>query len=213
VLLSASPAVDARGVERLVHAAFGATIPLRFGAVDGRGSEPQPSRATANGQLVCARARPLREAGGFALAAGHMTDDVALARALAGRGWRVAGADAAALADVRPYAGARATWRGLARSVSGGDVTGRGWIAADLLVLWVAQALPWLRLATRHADRLDGLLLAGRAAVLARTARGYRAGGLRDPFWWSWVLDVPVVVAFTRAVLRPDRGWRGRVYD
>jgi dolichol-phosphate mannosyltransferase len=213
VLVSAAPRVDPpHGVDRAVHAGFAATVPLRFGPTDVRGPEPQPSRATANGRLLCARARPLREAGGFALGAGGLTDDVALARALAGRGWLVAGADATALADVRPSPGRASSWRVQRRAITGVDVTGRGWMAADLTVLWIAQALPWLRLAAGRADAVDAALLAARAVVLRRTVRGLAPRRAPDPAWLAPLLDVPVVAAFTRAVFVPDRSWRGREY-
>jgi dolichol-phosphate mannosyltransferase len=213
VLLSAVPQVDPpHRVDRAVHAAFAATVPLRFGPADARSPEPQPSRATANGRLLCARARPLREAGGFALGAGGLTDDIALARALAGRGWLVAGADATALAEVRPSPGRASSWRSQRRAITGADVTGRGWMAVDLTVLWVAQALPWLRLLVRRADAVDAVLLAARAVVLRRTVRGLAPRPAPDPAWLAPLLDVPVVAAFTRAVFVPDRSWRGREY-
>lgn len=210
-LLSATARFDCRGAgELLLHPGFVATEVYRYGPLDVLGHESPPGRATANGQVVCVRARALREAGGFALAAGHLTDDVALARALAGRGWRVARVDASALVDVRMYESAAETWDGWGRSITASDVTGRGWLALDLLVLWTAQALPLWRIVLRRGDRLDAALLLARIAVAARGARIYRRRG--PWFWLAPLVDLPVVVRFTAAVLRPARSWRGRRY-
>ncbi|WP_320672223.1 glycosyltransferase [Patulibacter defluvii] len=211
LLLSASARFECRSAgERLLHPGFVATESYRYGPLDVRGHESPPGRATANGQVVCVRARALREAGGFALAAGHMTDDVALARALAGRGWRVARVDATALVDVRMYESAAETWAGWGRSITASDVTARGWLALDLLVLWVAQALPLWRIALGRGDRLDGLLLAARLGIAARLARAYQPRG--PWFWLAPLADLPVVARFTASVVRPPRAWRGRRY-
>lgn len=197
--------------ERLLHPALLATLIYRFGALDAEGRQPAPHRALANGQCLAFRAAALREAGGFALAAGNMTDDVALARALRRAGRSLAFVDASALVEVRMYESARETWDEWARrSLALPDVTSPGWRAADAATIWLVQALPLLRLLTGRATRLDGVLLALRAGVLAASVPVYTRRGL--PFWLSPLLDPLAAAALTLGAVAPRRTWRGRTY-
>jgi dolichol-phosphate mannosyltransferase len=149
-------------------------------------------------------------AGGYALAAGNMTDDAALARALARRGWRVAFRDGRALIDVDMHDSGAELWREWGRSLAMPDATPLRWQAADLAVVWLALALPALRAATGRARRLDRLLLAVRWTLLAALAPSYARRGL--PFWLSPLADPAVALRFTWSALRPARRWRGRTY-
>lgn len=195
--------------ERMLHPALLATLLVRFGALDGE-DPPPPSRLLANGQCVCFRAGALKAAGGFAEASGHLTDDVALARGLARRGWRIRFADASDLLAVRMYEGTRDTWRGWGRSIALADVTPPLARGGDVLTVWLVLALPPARALARRATKLDLALLALRAALLAATARAYAP---RGPWYWlSPLADLPAAVRLTLSAVRPSREWRGRIY-
>jgi dolichol-phosphate mannosyltransferase len=184
-------------LDRLVHPAMLATLVYRFGP-------PGGPRLLANGQCTVTRRAALVAAGGYRSAAGHLTDDVALARALQRTGWRVGFLDGTRLFDVELPP---AAW---ARSLALRDVTPWPALAADLAAVWVAQALPLPRLLLRRGDALDAVLLLARLGVAGGTAGAYARTGA--PHWLSPVADVPVALQLTRRALRPDRTWRGRSY-
>jgi dolichol-phosphate mannosyltransferase len=195
--------------ERLLHPAMLATLVVRFGPA-GTGPARRPARALANGQCLVARREALLRAGGFARAAGHLTDDVALARALAADGWRVGFEDAADLVEVDMHASAREAWREWGRSLAMVDATPPGWLLADLLAVWLVLGLPLPRALLGRAGPVDALLLAVRAALLPALARVYRRRGLA--YWLSPLADPAVAVRLTLSALRPARTWRGRTY-
>lgn len=202
-------ACDSAG-ERALHPAFLATLVYRFGPGDIDGFQPHPERALANGQCLAARRATLLAAGGFALAGEHMTDDVALARALRRRGWCLLTVDAADLLEVRMYDSVAETWTGWSRSLMAPDVTPLAWQALDLATLWAVQALPLWRLLLRLGTPLDAALLALRFALHAALRRTYRCHDAA--FWLAPLVDLPAVSRLTLSVLRPDRSWRGRSY-
>ena len=183
--------------DRLRHPAMLATLVYRYCPPGGR-------RVLANGQCTVTRRAVLAAAGGYRGAAGHLTDDVALARALVARGWRIGFVDGTRLFDVELAPGA---W---ARSLALRDVTPVPVLAADLATVWLAQALPLPRLLLGRGDALDVALVAARLGLTAGTAPAYaRPGALH---WLSPLADVPVALGLTRRALRPDRTWRGRSY-
>lgn len=195
--------------ERLLHPSLVATLVYRFGPL-GVDHHAAPHRTLMNGQCVAVRRAALLDAGGFGLAAGHMTDDVALARALVGRGWRLVFADAADLISVRMHESPEEMWREWGRSIAMNDVTPRAWQAADLAVVWLTLGLPPLRAAARRATWLDRVLLAVRWLLLVPLARAYARRDL--VFWLSPLADPLAAVRLTLSTLRPSRTWRGRRY-
>jgi len=194
---------------RLLHPAMLATLVYRFGP-PGAGLRPRPDRLQANGQCTVTRRAALLAAGGWYPVAGHLTDDVALARHLSRHGWRVGFADGTRLFDVRMHDDAAGVWRDWGRSLPMPDVTRWPWQVADLAVVWVAQALPLPRLLGRRGDRLDVALLAARFGLLVATASAYRRRGLA--WWLSPLADLAVAARLTAGALRPGRTWRGRTY-
>jgi dolichol-phosphate mannosyltransferase len=192
--------------ERWLHPAFLATLVYRFGPADAT----RPARLVANGQCTAVRRAALLEQGGYASAAHHMTDDAALARALAAAGWRVAFHDGARLVDVDMHASAAEVWREWGRSLALPDVTPPLRQAGDLAVAWLVLALPVLRALARRATQLDAALLAVRVALLAPLGGAYARRGA--PFWLSPLADPLAAARLTLSALRPARTWRGREY-
>jgi dolichol-phosphate mannosyltransferase len=210
-LLSAGPAFRcATAADLVLHPAFLATLPYRFGPGDALGERSRPARAIANGQCVLVPRERFLDAGGYARVRGSTVEDVALARSLARAGWAIGFCDAGALLEVEMYPSARATWRGWGRSLMAPDATTPGWQLLDLATIWLTTALPAARLAAGRAGRLDRVLLAVRWLLAARLARGYRPRSVLPML--APLADPLVAVRLTQAAARPERTWRGRTY-
>lgn len=211
-LVSAGPLflVDGFG-EQLLHPAFLATIVYRFGPPGVSDWQPSKRRATMNGQCVVVRRSQFVEAGGWTLVHDKITEDLALARALRAKGWRIGFEGVGALLEVRMYETAAETWTGWGRSLMAPDVTPLADNLFDLLTLWLVMALPIPRLLLRRGDALDVVLAVVRLALHKGFTAGYRPLG--PGFWLSPLADVPVMLRLTQSVLRPTRTWRGRTYD
>lgn len=195
--------------QRLLHPAMLATLVYRFGP-PGAGRLPLPSRIMANGQCTVTRRAMLAAQGGYNPIAGHLTDDVALARHLAKVGWRVGFLDATGCFDVRMHASVGEVWRHWGRSLPLADVAPWPEKAGDLAMLWLALALPLPRLLARRGDRLDVALVALRLGLLVGTAGAYRPRRLA--YWLSPLADVATALRLTWGTLRPGTTWRGRTY-
>jgi dolichol-phosphate mannosyltransferase len=210
-LLSAAPAFRcADAADLVLHPAFLATLPYRFGPADAAGWRPRPARAVANGQCILLPRERFLAAGGYGRVRGHLTEDVALARSLAAAGWAIGFVAAPALLEVEMYASAGGTWRGWGRSIAAPDATAPLAQLADVATLWLTLALPPLRLALGRATRLDVALLTMRWLLGTQLVRGYRRRRLLA--FLNPLADPLVAVRFTQAALRPDRTWRGRTY-
>ena len=168
------------GLERWLHASFLAMLVYRFGPPDAEGG------TIANGQCTATRRDWFLEAGGYALALGHSTDDVALFRALPGR---VAFRDGADLLEVKMHDSAREVWREWGRSIGLRDIES-----------------PWPHVAVLALAMLP--LLPVRIALLFALRRSYTRHGL--PFWLSPLADP---LAILRLALPPSREWRGERLD
>jgi len=196
--------------ERLLHPSMAVTIPYRTGPGDALGWQPAPSRAIANGQCFALRRETLLQAGGWARAQAHMTEDVALARALRRDGLTMAFVDACDLLEVKMYESASETWHGWSRSLMAPDATTPLRQLEDVALLWLTIALPLPRLVARRGTPLDVLLVALRLAMQGALARTYRPRGI--PFWIGPLADVAVIARLTWSAIRPTRSWRGRTY-
>ncbi|MER6171852.1 glycosyltransferase [Streptosporangium sp. NPDC001681] len=210
-LVSVGPRYLCEGTaEQALHASFLATLVYRFGPI-GPPTPPAPHRAVANGRCMAFRRTAMLNVDGFARVRGHLADDVALARTLAARGWAVGFLDAGGLLEVDMHDSAAGVWREWGRSLSLRDVTGPGWQAADLAVVWLATALPVLRLASGRTTRLDLGLLAVRLLLAGALRGSYTRPG--PGVLLSPLLDPLAALRLTQTTLRPARGWRGRVYS
>ncbi len=187
-------AVGGSPADRLRHPAMLATLVYRFGPPGPRRAPPV-GRLQANGQCTITRRAALAAAGGYRPAAGHLTDDVALARSLAARGWRVGFLDGTRLFDVE------LPTRAWARSLALRDVTPWPALVGDVAVVWLAQALPLPRLLLRRGDALDAVLLLARLGLVAGTAPAYARAGASH--WLSPLADVPVALGLTGARCAP----------
>src|SRR4051812_41647892 len=195
--------------ERWLHPALLATLVYRYGPPDAQ-APAAVSRLVINGQCTAVRREALIAAGGYAHAAGHMTDDAAFARGLAGRGWRVAFHDGGGLIAVDMHDSAAETWREWGRSIALPGVTSPPWLVLDVAVVWLTLGLPWLRLLARRPGRLDLALVALRCAMAAALAPAYERRGA--PYWLSPLADPLAAARLTWSAVRPSRRWRGRAY-
>ncbi|MFC6085258.1 glycosyltransferase [Sphaerisporangium aureirubrum] len=198
-----------RAAEQALHAAFLATLVYRYGPIGTR-TPPPPYRVIANGQCMAFRRRAMLASGGLVRTRGHLTDDVALARTLAGDGWEVRFLDARALLEVDMHESVAEVWREWGRSLPLADVTGPPRMAGDLAVVWLAAGLPVLRLLAGRPTRLDLALLAVRLLLVGALWRGYSRPG--PGLLLSPLLDPLAALRLTLGALRPARTWRGRSY-
>jgi dolichol-phosphate mannosyltransferase len=203
--------------EALLHPAMLTTLVYRLGIPGSVYSKP--ASVQANGQCFLIRRAPLDAVGGFAAVRDSLCEDVTLARALVGDGYRVGFSEAGELVRVRMYEGARDAWRNWTRSLPLRDrhSGAAGWLG--LIEVTLAQALPLLVVALLTLARrrsplnralltLNGTLLAMRLGVLVGTARAYRQRPWT--YWLSPLADLPVAVALWRSALRRRHVWRGR---
>lgn len=190
-----------------LHPAMLTTLVYRFGP-PGAVAPRHPHRHLANGQCMVFRRHALP--GGFEAVRGSLVEDVALARALAAQRWRIGFLDATPALRVTPYTSFADTWRGWGRSLPLAEQTSPAWLAADLGVVWLAQALPLPRLLAGRGDGLDLALLALRLGTLAGTRRAYERPG--PAYWLSPLADLLAAARLTQVVGRPERTWRGRAY-
>jgi dolichol-phosphate mannosyltransferase len=195
--------------QQWLHPAMLTTLVLRFGPA-GSTRRAKAHRTIANGQCTVTRREAFARVGGFELSKSNMTDDIALVRALAARGWATALWDGSDVCQVKMHESLDEVWRNWGRSLPMPDVTKPVDQATDLAVLWGAQALPWLRAMTGRIDAIDLILGISRVGTLAGTARAYQRAGWA--YWLSPTADVPAVARLTWGALRPGRTWRGRTY-
>ncbi|MFT4036419.1 MAG: glycosyltransferase family 2 protein, partial [Patulibacter sp.] len=214
-LASAQLAVGRVGVAaRLLGPALRASFAYRLGPLTTLDRMPA-SLAAINGQCFAARRDALISAGGFALVSSAAASDVALARALAAAGWRIAigdGTDLGVATDCDASARNALREPAAARFALSGAAS-RPRQLLDLGVVWVMQARPALALwrmlavaAYRRSPRAGlrelrprtVVLLAVRWGVQLGISRAYRlaAGGrLPDPVAFAAPLADPVAFA------------------
>ena len=209
-LVSAGPRfVCDSAAEQGLHAAMLATLVYRFGPI-GLARQPRPGRVVVNGQCLLARRAGLAATGGFGPVRGHLTDDIALARDLARRGWRIGFLDGRDLLDVYMHASVAEVWREWGRSLPMTDVSTPASQAADLAVLGLTSALPLARLVAGRPTALDLGLLALRVSLLGPLRRSYASPG--PGLYCSPLADVAALIRMTGGTIRPVRSWRGRRY-
>ena len=186
-----------------LHPAMLTTLVYRFGAP---GTQRRPDRLLANGQCMGFRRGTVR----LDAVAGHVVEDVALARSLAAAGRLVAMYTGPDLLVTRMFEDFGDTWRGWGRSLALPGVEPRARQFGELALLAATMVLPATRLLTRRADPLDVVAVALRLGTLAGTRRSYREVG--PVYWLSPLADPFAVAAVAVSTLRRGNRWRGRSY-
>jgi dolichol-phosphate mannosyltransferase len=192
-----------------LHPSLLTTLVYRYGP-PGAKARPRPDRTMANGQCTAFRRQHVIDARALHQVRDSLVEDVALARYTAELGWNVGFLDASEMLTVNMHESAGDAWTGWGRSLPLGGVAPAREQGAGLAVVWLAQALPLVRLLMRRADKLDAFALMLRVGTLFGTRRAYN-----DPpktYWVSPLADPLVAARLTQSTLRPERTWRGRQY-
>jgi glycosyltransferase involved in cell wall biosynthesis len=172
---------------------------------------PVPAAAVANGQFLAFRREAYRVTGGHRAVAGHVVEDLALARSARRAGLRLGLALGGDLVQARMYHGYRDAVRGLGKSLRAAHAGSSRMLAASAAVNLAAYTLPWLRW---HVPGWLGLAwrfaaLAGpveRMLVNAKTGRRCHAEAALVP------LIAPAALPVYLVALRRAARWKGRSY-
>ena len=186
-----------------LHPAMLTTLVYRFGAP---GTQRRPDRLLANGQCMGFRRGTVR----LDTVAGHVVEDVALARSLAAAGRLVAMYTGPDLLVTRMFEDLGDTWRGWGRSLAlpGVELPARQF--GELALLATTMVLAPVRLLARRADLLDVAAVALRLGTLAGTRSSYCKVG--PVYWLSPLADPLAIAAVAASTLRRGNRWRGRSY-
>lgn len=207
--LSLAGTQEAQGAEALVTAPVFAILDTLLG--DWRRVAAGGGPAVANGQFVLLRRAALDEIGGFAALRAQSLDDVALARALRGAGFRIGFVRAGDGLRVRMYRGFGAAWAGWRRNLALilGPAPGTASLAIAILTVPVAM----LGRALASGSWAAAGILWG-AGVLASALFRH---GQRQQTWWALAYPTEALVGaalLVVALLDHRRGrlaaWKGR---
>ena len=182
-----------------------ARLPLRAG----RRRAARRAASLANGQVTAVERERLLAAGGYAAAAGHMTDDAALARALAARRLaRRLRATRRRSSTCACTTRAAETWREWGRSLALPDVTPPAWQAADLAVVWLTHGAAGAARSRRAGRRGSTSRCSPCAcALLPALAGSYARRG--PAFWLSPLADPATAVRLTLVGAAPGADLAG----
>lgn len=200
-LLTVATRVVAPPRARWLHASMLATLVYRTG---GPGAL-RPGREPANGQVLVARRTTLAGPDGWSAVAGHVTEDVALARRLASTGRGVAMVEGPVEVSFDSFDDVR---RGWGRSIGLPGIEPRWRSIADTVALAVVMPLPLVRLLTRRGDVLDVALLLARWGTAIGVSRAYRPAG--RAVWLSPLADPIAIAAVAASASQRMVTWRGR---
>ncbi|MEJ7716636.1 MAG: hypothetical protein WKF31_01245 [Thermoleophilaceae bacterium] len=149
-----------------------ATLTYRFGPLGAEGPGPPPHRAIGNGQCLGARREALLRSEVLRRTRAHMTDDIALVRALSAERWRVSFVDGADLLSVEMYASAAEAWREWPRTLAMADVTSPPWKVLDSGVMALVMAVPVLGAGDRPRRTLSTGRCSRSVAPCSEPSRG-----------------------------------------
>lgn len=211
-------------IPRLVCESFWENVTLApFGLVSlallggARVNDPASSDAVAAGALILMRRRVLRDVGGFVAVKNQMLDDVALARTVKSRGYRVRLRLAPRLLEVRMFKGNRQAFWGPTKNILA--FLGHPWLALPALMLPVlVYWVPLAALAAGSWHRNPLLLAAGGSTYLVHILMILHARKISRLRWtraaFFPLLVLPLVCCGMRALYyRFAKGsvqWRGR---
>jgi hypothetical protein len=172
---------------------------------------PVPSAAVANGQFLAFRRDAYRAVGGHRAVAGHIVEDLALARAARRAGLRLGLALGGDLVGARMYRGYADAVRGTGKSMRAAHGGSDAALVASAAFNLAAYSLPWLRWRTGgwtgrawRAAALAGLV--ERLLVNAKTGRGAYPEALLVP------VTAPAALPVYLLALRRTAVWKGRRY-
>jgi glycosyltransferase involved in cell wall biosynthesis len=198
------------------------TLPTLIGAVamfaTPHVEDPRSSDALAAGAFLMVRSRVFREIGGLDSIKDEMLDDVALARLIKSRGYRVGLRLAPELLNVRLYKGNRHAFWGMTKNVLAG-LGGRLWLAPAVALLPAFVFWTPIYCLIAGAGEGDLILTAASAATYAfQYATLWSCGSLFGfrPFKALFfpLVAIPIFFCLVRALylytLRGAVEWRGR---
>jgi glycosyltransferase involved in cell wall biosynthesis len=180
--------------------------------------DPQSPEALGAGAFLMVRAPVFRAIGGFEPIRGEMGDDLALARLLKSKGYRVGLRFAPELLQVRIYKGNHHAFWAMTKNILIG-IGGRLWLAPAVMLLPLFAF--WTPLYCAVAGLMESntsLLLTGAAGYLIPYASMWSGRKLFPHNPWKTMLYplvvIPVICCMARAlylyVLRGEVAWRGR---
>ncbi len=191
---------------------FIADFIVLFSPLD-RVNDPADDHCIANGQFILVRKRVYDAVGGHAAIRGSIIDDVSLARAVKGAGWRFRMLIAPRLMRTRMYATAADIWNGWAKNFYAAMQRRADLAAAAVAYLLLSGVAPAVLLplavasaAAGHWGWFEGLSAAAAAGVVAYRSFTHRL----DPgFPWPHILLHPLQ-ALALAGIIIDSAARGR---
>jgi chlorobactene glucosyltransferase len=174
--------------------------------------------ATATGQFMLIRREAYEVAGGHAAVAGAICEDVALARLIKRRGYKVLLRSGDRLLSTRMYTGWQTLWPGLTKNL----VDMLGGPGAALATALLAVPLAWAVVIVPAVDGV-GCLGAGDgwacvalvpALIASAAALGLHLAGavhFRIPVWYELLFPLGYTVGALMVLDSVYRRWRGRV--
>ncbi len=168
---------------------------------------PVPAAAVANGQFLVFRRAAYHAVGGHRAVAGHIVEDLALARRTRRIGLKLGLALGGSLVGARMYDGYASAVRGLGKSLRAAHGGSDAALLASAAFNLAAYTLPWLRWRHGRAWRVAAVLgLAERLLVNAKTGRRAWAEALLVP------VTAPAALPVYALAMRRAARWKGRSY-
>ena len=168
---------------------------------------PVPAAAVANGQLLAFRRDAYRAVGGHQAVAGHIVEDLALARRTRRLGRKLGLALGGDLIAVRMYDGYRSAVEGFGKSLRAAHAGSSALLVASAAWNLAAYTAPWLLLTQGAGWPLAaGLGLLQRVLVNVKTGRRAYVEAALVP------VTAPAALPVYAVALRRTARWKGREY-
>ena len=190
-------------------------------------NDPKRRAAFANGQYILIRRSVFEALGGFEAVRNEVVEDIALARVVKQRGYRLWNAIGTDLFTTRMYDSLRAMYKGWTRIYSGGFRT-PGFLAAVILLTILFTILPFAALVASAAALTAGagsplvtamlaLAVATSVAIFITMRRYFLLGRANPWYLFFYPLAVVLVTGFELGAMLRTLGltgttWRGTTY-
>jgi chlorobactene glucosyltransferase len=180
--------------------------------------------AVATGQFMLLLRAAYEDVGGHAAIREAICEDVALARCLKRRGYKVLMKDGSALLSTRMYTGWGTLWPGVAKNLSemlGGPARTLAMALAALVLAWTAVLLPaadYLGCASGSSQACVALVPASLASAAVLALHLVGAVHFRVPIWYGLLFPLGysagalIALDSIRWRLTGRVRWKGRVY-